>query len=585
MSLTGNLEDLPLLDILQIVSFSKKTGYLSIRTAVGEGAIVFRDGLVVASFTWDSLPVDPRLRAVPADKRAAVLRQRIELALEQLIRLREGQFNFSLAERTPTLIGVREITDETLADGINPQELLLDLARGMDEDRRDSTAAIEASFAEAPSETVETTATAAPADPSAAAVEEEAEAELELQPDEPEPPPVPPPRPVAAMEWDPDEGPQTIRLSAPAHVPGSSGPRLRILLVDDEPDVRRILAEHFARAGHEVLEAEDPDSGVKQAGKLGRADGAFLVVTDLGMPTSGGSSFQGGFELVKRMGKMNLRPPVLLMAETLSGALQARARQLGIRRVVFKPSLSKLDPPQFEADLRAFARKMLGDVLPLMSRAPASPVAPPGSAGAGRRPAGAPPPPPVAPPVAAGGRTVEELSRELETLQRRLEDLRRGGDATQVSALVMEVAREFFERSILFLVKNQQARGLGGFGKAPGDENLNLLAREVAVPLAEASVFQDVVGRRRPHWGALPEGKWSQYLMGRIGRFKSEGVALIPLLTHRETIAVLFGDNPETGLAPGRLESLEVFINQAGIALENAFLQRKLQALQGREVS
>jgi hypothetical protein len=83
----------------------------------------------------------------------------------------------------------------------------------------------------------------------------------------------------------------------------------------------------------------------------------------------------------------------------------------------------------------------------------------------------------------------------------------------------------------------------------------------------------------------LPEGKWSQYLMGRIGRFKSESVALIPLLTHRETIAVLFGDNPETGRAPGRLDSLEVFINQAGIALENAFLQRKLQALQGREVS
>ncbi|HVR69514.1 MAG TPA: hypothetical protein VMT87_01605, partial [Vicinamibacteria bacterium] len=320
-----------------------------------------------------------------------------------------------------------------------------------------------------------------------------------------------------------------------------------------------------------------------QAGKLGRSDLPFLVVTDLGMPTSGGSSFQGGFELVKRMGKMKLRPPVLLMAETLSGALQARARQLGIRRVVFKPSLSKLDPPQFEADVRAFARKLLADVLPLMG-AGQTPPARPRPAARGDTPGMADlPPAPAA--TAASARTVEDLSRELETLQRRLEGLRRGGDATQVSALVMEVAREFFERAILFLVKNQQARGLGGFGRAPGEENLNLLAREVAVPLAEPSVFQDVVGRRKPHWGALPDGKWSQYLMGRIGRFKSESVALIPLLTHRETIAVLFGDNPESGRAPGRLDSLEVFINQAGIALENAFLQRKLQALQGREVS
>src|SRR5919109_4716767 len=109
MSLTGNLEDLPLLDILQIVSFSKKTGYLSIRTTVGEGAIVFRDGFVVSSFTWDSLPVDPRLRTLPDDKRALVLRQRIELALEQLIRLREGQFSFSLTDQPPPRIGSRHI--------------------------------------------------------------------------------------------------------------------------------------------------------------------------------------------------------------------------------------------------------------------------------------------------------------------------------------------------------------------------------------------------------------------------------------------------------------------------------------------
>jgi CheY-like chemotaxis protein len=365
-------------------------------------------------------------------------------------------------------------------------------------------------------------------------------------------------------------------------------PRQRILLVDDEPDVRRVLGEHFARAGHEVVEAEDPDAGVKQAGKLSRGGLGFVVVSDLGMPTSGGASFQGGFELVKRMAKMNLRPPVLLMAETLSGALQARARQLGIGHVVFKPSLSKLDPPQFEADLRAFARKLLADVLPAME--PAAGAAPrtarlrPGRPQPGEPTAagGGPSAPSAARP---GERTVEELSRELAALQRRLEDLRKGGDATQVSAMVMEVAREFFERALLFLVKNGQVRGLGGFGRAPGEESLNLLAREVAVPLAEPSIFQDVVTKRKPHWGPLPDGKWSRYLIGRIGRFQSSGVALIPLLTHRETIAVLFGDNPESGRTTGRLESLEVFINQAGVALENAFLQRKLQALQGREVS
>ena len=148
MSLTGNLEDLPLLDILQIVSFSKKTGYLTIRAEEGEGGIVFLDGLVVAAFTWDSLPVEPRVATLSEGARGKAIRSRIEIALEQLIRLREGQFNFSLTAGPPKVVGQRDITLETLDYGINPQELLLELARGMDEDRRDSTAAVEASFAQ-----------------------------------------------------------------------------------------------------------------------------------------------------------------------------------------------------------------------------------------------------------------------------------------------------------------------------------------------------------------------------------------------------------------------------------------------------
>ena len=149
MSLNGNLEDLPLLDILQIVSFSKKTGYLSIRADSGAGAIVFRDGFVVASFAWDAPPLDARFMNLSEEQRASVIRTRIEIALETLIRLREGQFSFSLSEAPPAEVGGRDISRETLSLGINPQELLLDLARGIDEDRRDSQAAVEDSFADA----------------------------------------------------------------------------------------------------------------------------------------------------------------------------------------------------------------------------------------------------------------------------------------------------------------------------------------------------------------------------------------------------------------------------------------------------
>jgi CheY-like chemotaxis protein len=579
MSLTGNLEDLPLLDILQIVSFSKKTGYLSIRTGAGEGAIVFRDGFVTACFTWDTAPLDPRAKLLPPDQRSRMLRRRIEVGLQQLIRLREGQFNFSLSDEATTRVGARDILDETLPDGINPQELLLDLARGMDEDRRDSTAALEASFAEPEDDTAPVPASPPPAP-----------AVLEPSP-APEPATAPPvrapgPTPVAAAPAKPAPGPSASSAGPPS--PSSAvPPEGVILLVDDEEEVRRVLADHFTAGGYQVVEAEDPEAAVKKAGRLGKSGIPFLLVSDLGMPTSGGSSFQGGFEVVKRLGKMNLHPPVLMMTESLGSALQSRAKQMGIARIVFKPGLSKLDPGQFEADLRAFAHKLIADVIPRLAAgaeaapAPSRPAArraSPSAPSAGRSSASS-----AAPSADPSPPSAEDLSREFAILQKRLEELRRPHDASQIAMLVMKMAREFFERGVLFLVKNGEARGLGGFGPAPREESLHLLARDVLIPLSEPSVFLDVVVSHKPLVGPLPEGRWSQYLIGKIGGFRSATVALLPLLTHRETIALLFGDNPETGRPFGRLEALEVFIDQAGIALENAFLQRKVHTLQGHE--
>jgi CheY-like chemotaxis protein len=571
MSLTGNLEDLPLLDILQIVSFSKKTGHLTIRAAAGDGAIVFRDGLVVCAFTWDTMPLDPRARSLAAETRDRMLRGRIELALEQLIRLREGQFNFALSDELPSKVESRDITAETLSGGINPQELLLDLARGMDEDRRNSTALLEASFAEPPPEEPLAEPPADEPDLELEPDEDDEPEELGLEPDEDEEPAdafidftsaeSSATRPNAAVRPAPPAAPAAPAPSAPADPPA-------VLLVDDEEDVRRVVAQHLTKAGYQVVESDTVEGAVKKAHRLGKADIPFVLVTDLGMPTSGGSSFQGGFEVVKRLAKMNLQPPVLMMTDTLSGAVQARAKQLRIEHFVFKPGLSKLDPEQYEADLRVFANKLRTDILPRLLQ-PAEPK--PGSAPA----RAASTDPTVAPAV---------LSTEFLELQNRLRELRQRGEAGDIAGLVMKVAREFFERAVLFLVKDDEARGLAGFGAAPKADSLNLLARRIVIPLQEKSAFGDVAASRKPFRGQAADDKGVQYLLGKVGRFKSGTVALLPLLTNRETIALLFGDNPESGGPLPRLEPLEVFINQAGIALENAFLQKKVLALQGQQL-
>jgi len=109
------------------------------------------------------------------------------------------------------------------------------------------------------------------------------------------------------------------------------------------------------------------------------------------------------------------------------------------------------------------------------------------------------------------------------------------------------------------------------------------IERQLTIPLREPSLFRQVAHDRRPFNGPAPSDRWLGHVLGRIGRFQSHGIALLPLVAHRETIAIVFGDNPESGREPGNLEPLEVFVQQAGIALENVFLQKKLQAAEDKD--
>ncbi len=532
VSLQGNLEDLPLLDILQIVAFSQKTGFLTVQAAPGEAALVFQRGLIVSSYTWDVGPLEAAELA--EEKRHALVRGRIEVALERLSRLREGSFSFELTAEPVRVIGGRDLARETLTEGLNPQELLLDLARGIDEDRRDSVAAVESAFVEPEPGVLERVA----AQPAAETDDEV----IVVDPEE---------------ELAPLPVPAAVGAAAPPAAPEAPDRHRILLLLEDEEDVRQKLAHAFIRAGHQVVEAEDPLSAARKARGLADVGLPFVLVADRGMPTTDSSSFDGGLEAVKRLRQADLHPPVLLMTDRMNRGLHARARKLGVTRFVFKPGLSRLDPAQFEADLQAFAGRMLEGIIPQLEEMAEAPES-------------APPPVAVALP-----RRIENWE-EVAALQRRLEELQGPRDAHQVSTLVMKVAREFFERAVLFVVKGEELRGLSGFGPAMGEE-IALLARELVIPLAAPSVFEQVVATGSSFVGPLPEEEWSR-LDQRLGRFAAKAVALVPLLAHRETIALLLGDNPDTGAEVRRLETLEVFLNQAGLALENAFLERKIRA-------
>ena len=134
-----------------------------------------------------------------------------------------------------------------------------------------------------------------------------------------------------------------------------------VLLVDDEEQVRHFLAGRLVAAGYYVVEARDVESAVERGARLGETGRPFVLVTDVDMPV--GNSFRGGFELVKRLARLRLKPPVVMMAHDANSSLRA----IPTRRtwsVVRKPGLSRLDAAEFDADMRALAARMVDEILP-----------------------------------------------------------------------------------------------------------------------------------------------------------------------------------------------------------------------------
>ncbi len=506
MSLSGSVEDLPLLEILQVVSFTQKTGHLTVTTPAGDAAVVFESGRVVAGYIWD-VPGLPRDQPPEGPGRELVVRQRVATILERVVRLREGDFAFNLTDNVPTVLGGRDLAGETLPYGLNPEELMLDLARKLDEDRRDAAAAIEASFA-------------APA---------EAEPVLEPAPDDD----------IVLEELPPEEAP------APARGPA-------VLLVDDEPEVLRVVGERLAALGFAVATAGGPPEARREMDRLAAAKARFLLVADLGLPSESGSSFRGGLDVARVASGLPAPPPVLLMAEGFDEKLRAKAKRLGVSLLAFKPGLSKLDPRQYEADLRAFGDKLARDLLPRLE---------------GRR---APRPEhPAVPPAPSP----EEATREA-VLHSALEELQRGADPDLVAFLLLRAARAFFPRVLLFVVKDDRLRGLSGFGPVDSADSLDLLARGIAVPLDPPSVFSEAVATGRPWTGPLPADGPLRGLLDRIGPLGASRAAILPVRAHRETVAVVYGDAPEGGTLPP-IDTLSGFGEQAGQALDRALLDRR----------
>ncbi|HEY6078584.1 MAG TPA: response regulator [Polyangiaceae bacterium] len=120
-------------------------------------------------------------------------------------------------------------------------------------------------------------------------------------------------------------------MTAPANDDGApaAGERARgkLLVVDDEQQLRRLLARSLSRAGYEVSEAKDG----REALALARQTRFDLVISDVHMPEL------TGLELLQALHDYDPDLPVALLSGSFDDSALQRARALGAVACLGKP--------------------------------------------------------------------------------------------------------------------------------------------------------------------------------------------------------------------------------------------------------
>jgi hypothetical protein len=174
----------------------------------------------------------------------------------------------------------------------------------------------------------------------------------------------------------------------------------------------------------------------------------------------------------------------------------------------------------------------------------------------------------------------ESPRREITALKSMFDELRFPTATAEVTLLILRYASEVVNRAILFMVKKDEVRGLGQFGIELKGMSADQVVRNIKIPLTQPSLFLPVIERRRGYLGPLESNENNNYLVNELGGVMPDMALAIPLIVDGKVALVVYGDNlPDQKPIKG-MDTLEIFMNQAGMALEKALLEKRLAELQ-----
>jgi CheY-like chemotaxis protein len=551
MSLAGNLEDLGLGDILQIVSLSRKSGILSLRDGVCEGKIFFSKGQVIRAWCSTSkenigdllvrrqlVSSETLVEAVAMQRlqksgmrlgsilveyfnidRATIeeaLREQVEQAVYSFFSWRRGTFEFELGEPEELAATNFNPLQFMLEQGLNPQWLALEGSRLLDEKKRGR--------------------------------QDAGDGDNDIV--------------FSRISEMPQRSPQA-KLTAPRLSVEALSSSVRLVIVDDDENTRNVLLRALTQRGIEVRPFADSRSLLEALQGWQPGDTPPLFLVDLIMATLDGEGIFGGLELAEKLLKIDSSLRVVLMTDHSDRHCLERAQALGLHDILRKPAkivfrdtpghlmvsefidrlLGKIEPffPGEQEKFFDIGRELRREQMDLLSE---------------------------------GQVSLDGQAEPMSRLKAMIVELGSGPAVGRVPLLALRMAADHFSRALIFAVRRGKLLGLGQFG--PGTQCLkpNGAISEIIVPAQGDSIFTQALqkadsGVYEPIGGTIEQTFFSQLVDP-----PPQELFIGPILCGGEAAYLLYGDNLNKPV--GDTRALELFLIFSGLSLEREYLEQQL---------
>jgi len=596
MAFTGDLEHLPIVDIIQLVHTTRKSGVFSVKADKGESKIVFSNGYIVGAnhinntvrigtvlvksgaitiddlkqalaaandAVQDRVPLMAALMQMGKLKREDALRglkKLVEMTIVELMSWTKGTFTFD----TETLVfspeGGAAFGDTEQDVGVDAQMVLMDAMRIFDERERDRANGKEVPSFEALYADVLPAANAGKTKGERSTITAEDLGLADIDRLEKKIP-----RPVSEMEiFDPIE----IHRQ-----------KIRELLAGFSSGEQEAFVSFLRKSGARKVA---PDALAQQAGKaVVLCSGDELIRHSLmtlcneeGIPvfsTGDGADLE---RIVSQCLSAMRTPVVVFDGPVRSEAGFTEKKILSMRTAVKKKypavpvlQFASIDDPDFflqsySDGVRAVFPKPLKEVreesyihdtiqfLDIFRSY-----------------------------IKAFQERIDTTDRYVKELKDNIKSLREIANPSDAAMVLLASVAEMFERAVTFFVRPSELTGERAVGVSSEKSMGPTQADRLKIPLSTPSVFREVLEKGQAFYGESSDEALKE-LFKEIGKPLSPAVVLLPVICDRKVVAVVYGDFGKKAASPVQLDILEVLAQQVGIVLEYALFRRQVTKAQ-----